>query len=325
MAFSRLGLAAIFAGLTGFLIPGSAAAQFPAQSVKLIVPFSAGGTTDLTARIIAVKMGENLGQQIVVENIEGAGGTIGAEAVARAKPDGYTLILHTASTSAINPSLYKNLKYDMEKDFTPVSLITTTANILVVRKDFPAKNLQEFVAYAKSHPGELNYGSSGNGTILHLSMALFAKSAGIEMVHIPYRGAGPAMNDLIPGVIDAMFDNLPTGLPQVRGGNVRALGLSTQKRNPAIPETPTIAEQGYPDYETFTWTSLYTPGGTPPEIMARLHQAALAAANDPDTIKRLQDLGCEVIGSTPEELAAFGARQRAYWAPIVAESGARIE
>src|SRR5688572_14783711 len=246
--------AAIFLAALAAILPAQAAQNaYPRQPVKLIIPFAAGGTTDLLGRIIADRMGTELGQQMVVENIDGAGGTVAAQSAARARPDGYTLVLHTASTGAINPALYPNLRYDMRRDFAPVSLLTRTPNVLIARKNLPANNVAELIALAKRTPGRLNYGSSGNGTILHLSGALFAKEAGVDIVHVPYRGAGPAMNDLVGGVIDLAFDNLPSALVQIRAGNVKALALTTKTRSPAIPNLRTMAEQGFPAYETDTW------------------------------------------------------------------------
>jgi tripartite-type tricarboxylate transporter receptor subunit TctC len=326
MRFSRFVplLALILLGLSTTL---AAAAQnaWPRQPVKLIIPFAAGGTTDLLGRIIADRMGADLGQQVVVENVDGAGGTVAAQTAARARPDGYTLILHTASTGAINSALYPNLRYDMRRDFAPVSLLTRTPNVLVVKKTLPVNTVAELVALAKRMPGRLNYGSSGNGTILHLSGALFTKEAGVDIVHIPYRGAGPAMNDLVGGVIDMAFDNLPSALAQIRAGNVKAIALTTRTRTPALPDLPTMAEQGFPNYETDTWAAIFAPRGTPPEIIARLNRAGLATVNDPQTKRRLADLGAVTVGSTPEELARFLDQQLTYWAPIVRASGARIE
>ena len=324
----KVWIAAVLAILGAFAAMPStaaAAAEYPTQPVRIIVPFSAGGTTDLMARIIAVKLSDHLGQQTVVVNVDGAGGSVGTGVAARARPDGYTLFLDTASTGAINPALYPDLQYDMRDDFAPVSLIALSPIVLVVRNDLPVNSVAEFVALARENPGIFNYGSAGNGSVLHLSGALFAKEAGIDIVHIPYRGAGPAMNDLISGVIDLMFDNFPTGVVQVRAGTVKALGLTTLTRSPAMPELPTIAEQGYPDFDTYSWAALYVPAGTPDEIIARLSEASIAVTQDPDTIRRLNDLGAEMVGSTPEELAAFRDRQLAYWGPIVRESGARIE
>jgi tripartite-type tricarboxylate transporter receptor subunit TctC len=323
---SRAALGTVLAVVAALVSLRPASAQeFPTQPIRLVVPFAAGGTTDLTARILADRMGVELGQQMVVENIDGAGGTVGSESVARARPDGYTLILHVASTSAINPFLYPNLSFDIREDFKPVALMTRVPNIFLVRKDFPADTVAEFVAAAKENPGYYNYGSSGNGTVLHLSGALFAKEAGIDIVHIPYRGAGPAMNDLIAGVIDILFDNLPTGLVQMNAGNVKALAITTKERSSALPDLPTIAESGYPNYESFSWSAIYAPAGTPDAIIARLSEAAMATANDPQTVARLSDLGADVVGSTPEELDDFRDRMLDYWGPIVAESGARIE
>jgi tripartite-type tricarboxylate transporter receptor subunit TctC len=322
-------LVRLFAAACAFLcaaaLPLAAQPAYPRQPVKLIVPFAAGGTTDILARIIAARLATDLGQQVVVENIDGAGGSVGAEAAARARPDGYTLIFHTSSTGAINAVLYPDLKYDMRRDFVPISLLTRNPNILVARKNFPANTLAEFIALAKKNPGKFNYGSSGNGTILHLAGALFAKQAGVNIVHVPYRGAGPAMNDLVAGVIDLMFDNLPSALVQIRAGNVKPLALTTKTRSPALPNLRTMAEQGFPTYETDTWGALFAPRGTPPAIIARLNKAAVAAMHDPATVKRLNDLGAVVVGSSPEELARFRDQQLTYWAPIVRDSGARIE
>jgi tripartite-type tricarboxylate transporter receptor subunit TctC len=314
-----------FCTALGLSANAALAQDFPTQPIRLVVPFSAGGTTDLTARILAERLGVELGQQVVVENIDGAGGTVGSESVARARPDGYTLILHVASTSAINPYLYPNLSFDMRTDFKPVALMTRVPNIFLVRKDFPADTVEEFVAQAKENPGYYNYGSSGNGTVLHLSGALFAKEAGIDIVHIPYRGAGPAMNDLIAGVIDILFDNLPTGLVQVNAGNVKALAITTKERSAAVPDLPSIAERGYPNYDSFSWSAIYAPSATPDAIIERLSAAAIATANNPETASRLSDLGAEMVGSTPEELARFRDEMLDYWGPIVADSGARIE
>ncbi|MEE8439211.1 MAG: tripartite tricarboxylate transporter substrate binding protein [Micropepsaceae bacterium] len=317
---------AIFVAYSIMLFASSAAAQeYPNHPIRLIVPFAAGGTTDLTGRIMAAQLGAELGQQVVVENIDGAGGTVGAEAAARARPDGYTLILHVASTSAINPFLYPNLAVDMREDFEPVSLMTRAPLILLARKDFPAETIEEFIALARQNPGQYNYGSSGNGTIAHLSGALLERETEIDIVHIPYRGGGPAMNDLIAGVIDILIDNLPTGLVQVNAGNVKALAITSAARSAVIPDLPTLNESGYPNYNTYSWGAIYAPKDTPRAIIDILAEAAIATAQDPETIARLEDLGPEIIGSTADELALFRDEMLAYWGPIVAASGARIE
>jgi tripartite-type tricarboxylate transporter receptor subunit TctC len=313
------------ASLVALFAASTAAQEYPDQPIRLIVPFAAGGTTDLTGRIMAEQLGAELGSQVIVENIDGAGGTVGAEAAARARPDGYTLILHVASTSAINPFLYPNNSIDMREDFEPISLMTRAPLILLARKDFPAQTIEEFIALAKQNPGQYNYGSSGNGTIAHLSGALLERETGIDIVHIPYRGGGPAMNDLIAGVIDILIDNLPTGLVQVNAGNVKALAITSATRSAAIPGLPTLAESGYPNYNTYSWGAIYAPNDAPAEIIEILAEAAIATAQDVETIARLEDLGSEVIGSAPEELATFRDEMLEYWGPIVAASGARIE
>jgi tripartite-type tricarboxylate transporter receptor subunit TctC len=316
----------IILSLTALGFAGNAAAQdYPTQPIRLIVPFAAGGTTDLTGRIMAEQLSVELGQQVVVENIDGAGGTVGSEAAARARPDGYTLILHVASTSAINPLLYPNFDLDMRADFEPVSLMTRAPLIILARKDFPADTMEDFIALARENPGVYNYGSSGNGTIAHLSGALLERETRIDIEHIPYRGGGPAMNDLIAGVIDILIDNLPTGIVQVNAGNVKALALTARNRSEAIPELPTLNEIGYTGYDTYSWGAIYAPAGTPDSIIGVLSKAAIATAHDPDTAARLRELGSEVIGSTPAELAVFRDEMLDYWGPIVAASGARIE
>jgi tripartite-type tricarboxylate transporter receptor subunit TctC len=320
-------VAALVAAVAAMAMPPAAAADaWPAKPIRLVVPFSAGGTTDIIARIVAARMSRELGRQVVVENMEGAGGTVGTEMVARARPDGYTLILHSASSGAINPALYRNLKYDVRRDFAPVALMTRTANVLVVRKGFPARNLRELVALVRANPGRFNYGSSGNGTILHLSGALFLKQARLDIVHIPYRGAGPAMNDVIAGTVDMMWDNMPSAIGQIRAGNVRAIAVTTRTRSPVLPNVPAFAELGYPTYETDTWSAIFAPAKTPPAIIARLNQAIFAALRDPATARRLTAIGCQVMApSSPAVLAKFLDQQIKYWAPVVAASGARIE
>ena len=309
-----------------FLVAPAQAAQgdYPHQPIRMIVPFAAGGTADLIARIVAAQMSADLGVQMVVESIDGAGGTLGTANAARARPDGATLLINTAPSFAIHPVLYRNLNYDI-RAFVPVALMTRTANVMVARKSLPANTLAEFIALAKREPGRFTYGSSGNGTVLHVSGVLLGRDAGIDIRHIPYRGGAPAMNDLIGGVIDVMFDNLPAALPQIRAGNVKALAVTTRTRSPALPDLPTMAEQGLADFETDTWSAIFAPPGTPPAIVARLSRAAMAAARDPETVRRLNAAGAESVGSTPEELAAFRDRQLSYWAPIVRDSGARIE
>ena len=315
---SRVLLAVTFALFT------VAAQAYPDRPVTIIVPFAPAGTTDLVARLMAPKMSEALGQQVVVENKPGAGGTIGSEAVALAAPDGYTLVMHTSSSAAITPWLYKTLPYDV-RSFKPVALCVKVANVLVVHPSVAATNVQELIAYAKAHPGELNYGSSGNGTVLHLSGELFKTLAGIDVVHIPYTGAGPAMNDLLAGHIDYMFDNLPTSLPHIEAGTLRALAVTTTARSLSLPNVPTMIEGGISGYETYSWSALFAPAETPDDIIAKVADAALFALKDPQTAQQLTALSAEITPMGPQELAKFWAEQLEFWKPIVEKSGAVIE
>jgi tripartite-type tricarboxylate transporter receptor subunit TctC len=304
--------------------PATAQADYPTGPVTLVVPFPAGGSTDLVARLVAAGMVGALGQQVVVENRGGAGGNIGAAAVTRAEPDGYTILMGTVATHALNPALYKKMPYDAVEDFAPVSLLALIPNVLVVNPDFPARSVPELVDLLKAHPGEYSYASSGNGTPLHLSGELFKSMAGVDMVHVPYKGAGPALVDVIAGHVPIMFDNLPPSLEQVRAGKLRGLAVTTKERAPAIPELPTIAET-LPGYETYSWNALFAPAGTPGPIIQRLNEAARAAVQDPEIAAKLKDLSATPVGSTPEELAAHVKAELAKWAPVVEASGAQLD
>jgi tripartite-type tricarboxylate transporter receptor subunit TctC len=304
--------------------PASAQSDFPSRPVTLVVPFPAGGSTDLVARLIAAQMTKELGQQIVVENRGGAGGNIGSAAVARAEPDGYTILMGTVATHALNPALYKKMPFDAVKDFAPVSLLALIPNVLVVNTDFPAKNVAELIELLKAEPGKYSYASSGNGTPLHLSGELFKTMAGVDMVHIPYKGAGPALIDVMGGHVPIMFDNLPPSLEHIRAGKLRGLGVTTKERSPAAPELPTIAET-LPGYETYSWNALFAPTGTPKPAIDRLNAAAVAAVANPEVAARLKDLSATAVGSTPEQLAAHVETELAKWAPIVKASGAQLD
>jgi tripartite-type tricarboxylate transporter receptor subunit TctC len=321
------GLGALaFAAMSGLTSPAPAAAQnaYPSRPVTLVVPFPAGGSTDLVARLVASRMTSVLGQQIVVENRGGAGGNLGSAAVARAEPDGYTILMGTVATHALNPALQKKMPYDAVKDFAPISLLALIPNVLVVSNDFPAKNVKELIELLKAKPGEYSYASSGNGTPLHLSGELFKSMAGVDMVHVPYKGAGPALVDVIAGHVPIMFDNLPPSLEQIRGGKLRGLAVTTKERAPSIPDLPTIAET-LPGYETYSWNAFFAPAGTPKAVIDKLNAASLAALKDPEVSAKLADLSATVVGSTPEELATHVKDELAKWAPVVAASGARID
>jgi tripartite-type tricarboxylate transporter receptor subunit TctC len=315
----------VLAVLAGWM-PGPAGAQgdFPSRPVTLVVPFPAGGSTDLVARLVAEGMVTSLGQQVVVENRGGAGGNIGAAAVARAEPDGYTILMATVATHALNPALYKKMPFDPVEDFAPVSLLALIPNVLVVNNDFPAKSVQELIDLLKADPGKYSYASSGNGTPLHLSGELFKSLAGVDMVHVPYKGAGPALVDVMGGHVPIMFDNLPPSLEHIRAGSLRGLGVTTKERAPSIPELPTIAET-LPGYETYSWNAFFAPADTPEPIIRKLNEAALAAVKDPEVTAKLKDLSATPVGSTPEELAAHVKAELAKWAPIVKASGAQLD
>jgi tripartite-type tricarboxylate transporter receptor subunit TctC len=299
-----------------------AADSYPSRPVTMVVPFAAGGSTDLIARIIAEKMTEDLGQTVIVENKAGAGGNIGAAAVATADPDGYTILMGTIATHALNPAIMKDMPYDPVKDFAPISLLVLVPNVLEVNPELPVKSVQELIALLKSKPGEYSYASSGIGTPLHLSGELFKSLAGVDMVHIPYRGAGPALNDVVAGQVPIMFDNLPSSTQFIKAGTLRALAVTTKTRSASFPDLPTMEEAGVPGYETYTWNALFAPAGTPQAVVDRLNASAVKAVKDPGLQPRLADLSANVVGSTADELGQHVVLELARWAPIVKASGA---
>ena len=319
-ALRALGTAALLAGASQ-----ASAADFPTRPITMIVPFAPGGSTDLVARLVAAKMGETLKQQVLVENRGGAGGNLGAAAVAKADPDGYTILMGTVATHALNPALYKRMPYDAAKDFAPISLLAIVPNVLVVNPNFPAKSVPELVEMLKKEPGKYAYASSGNGTPLHLSGELFKKIGEVDMIHIPYKGAGPALVDVIAGQVPIMFDNLPSSTEHIKSGRLRALGVTTATRAPSFPDVPTIAEGGLAGYDTYTWNALFAPAGTPKEVIDALNAAANQAVADPTVKAKLADFSATVVGSTPEALGEHVQKELAKWAPIVKESGAQID
>jgi tripartite-type tricarboxylate transporter receptor subunit TctC len=316
-------------GASASLASGAALAQpaaYPTRPVRLIVPFTPGGTTDIFARLVGEKLSQSLGQQFVIDNRGGAGGNIGTDAVAKAEPDGYTLVMGTVGTHAINPSLYAKMPYDALTDFAPVAYVAGVPNLMVVSpKKVKATTVQEFIAEAKATPGKFTMASSGNGTSIHLSGELFKQMTGIEMPHVPYRGSGPAVNDLIGGQVDVMFDNLPSSIEHVRGGNLRALAVTSSKRSPAIPDKPTLAEAGLPDFEATSWFALFAPKGTPPEITNKLNQEVRKALETPELQKRFADLGGEIQPMSPDDLMTYVRSEHAKWAKVVKASGAKVD
>lgn len=305
--------------------PGAAPAAWPKQAVTLVVPFPAGGPTDAMARLLAQRLGERLGQQVVVDNRGGAGGGIAAELVARAPADGHTLFFGTTGTMAINPSLYSKLRYDPAKDFAPVSLMATTMNVLVVNPEVPARSVAELVRLAKARPGQLNYGSAGNGSSNHLSGELFRTMAGIELSHVPYKGSAPALVDLLGGRLSLMFDTVAQQTQNIATGKVRALAVTGAVRSPLLPEVPTVQEAGLKGFDVTIWYGVLAPAATPPAIVDRLaHEIATVMAT-PEMKARMQADGAEARTTTPAEFAALIRQDTKKWAPVVKASGASLD
>ena len=315
--------------IIGCTVAAGAAAQdkYPSKPIRLIVSFAVGGPTDIVARLMAAKMSESLGQQIIVDNKPGAGGNLGADMVAKAAPDGYTLLMATVSTHAINPGLYKKLPYDPVKDFEPIAQIGITPTLLVVHPSVPAKDVQELIALVKANPGKYNYGSSGMGSIIHMcGEQLKTMGGGLDIAHVPYRGSAPMMNDLVAGQVPMAFDGTPTALPQVEAGALRALGAGMKTRARALPNVATLDEQGLKGFECYTWNAIFAPAKTPAPIVAQLAQAIAGALADPVTFKRLQEIGIDPTpDSNPQKLAVFLKEELAKWAPIIKASGTQLD
>ena len=302
-----------------------AQADYPSKPVRLVVPFPPGGTTDILARAVAQKLTEQWHQQVIVDNRPGAGGNIGADLVAKSAPDGYTLLMGTIGTQAINPSLYARMPYDAQKDFAPVILVAAVPNVLEVNPSLPVHTVQELIAYAKAHPGKLNFASSGNGTSIHLSGELFKSMTGVQMTHVPYKGSAPALADLAGGQVQLMFDNLPSSLGLIKGGKLRALAVTSTARSPALPDVPTIAESGLPGYEATAWFGVLAPAKTPPAIVDKLNAAIGAWLASPEAKEKLASQGAAAAGGTPADFARYIASETTKWAKVVKTSGAHID
>jgi tripartite-type tricarboxylate transporter receptor subunit TctC len=298
---------------------------FPNRPITMVVPFAAGGGTDIAARIIGQKMTELLGQNVVIENVAGAGGNVGTNRVAKAAPDGYTILMGTISTHAINPAVFKSMPHDPVKDFAPISLLALVPSVLTVSNDFPAKDVKELIARLKAEPDKHAYASSGVATPQHLGGELFKTMTGTQMTHIPYRGGGPALQDVVSGKVAMIFDNLPSSAEMIRAGKARGFAVTTKTRSPAFPDMPTMEEAGLPGYEIYSWNALFAPAGTPPAVIARLNEVANKAAQDPAISKRLADLSAVVVGSTPQALADHVKAEIAKWGPIAKATGASLE
>jgi tripartite-type tricarboxylate transporter receptor subunit TctC len=300
-------------------------AGYPSRPITLIVPYAPGGGNDVMARGVAIRMSKTLGQPILIENHGGAGGSIGTRQVATAAPDGYTLGLGGTGTLAIDPTLYANAGYDPRKDFAPVGMIATNPMIVVVNPSLPAKNVQEFIALAKSQPGKFNYASAGTGSGIHLGTVLFAQAAGIEITHVPYRGTGPALTDLLGGHVTLYFSSLPSAVGLVKDGKLRALAVTGSKRSAAFPDVPTIAEQGLSGFEAVLHYGIIAPAGTPRPIVAKLNIALREALDDPTLSSRFAAEGAELLATSPEEYAADIDREETKWSALVKASGAKAQ
>ena len=317
-------IARLICGLALACVAASLHAQgYPSKPLRIVVPFAPGGSTDIVARILADKLATSLGQSVVVDNRAGAAGNIGAEAVARAAPDGYTLLMATTGVMAINNALYKNMTFEAAKDFEPVSFTTSITNVLTVPLDIPAKNVAELVALAKAQPGKLSFASSGAGSSTHLSGELFKGMAGIDVLHIPYKGSGQALIDLMAGRVSMIFDNMPSVLPYIRGGKLRGLGVTGAKRSAAMPELPTISEAGgsinLAGYESLSWSGIAVPAGTPKEIVLRLNREIGSVLAMADVRQKLIELGADPVGGSPEVFAEHVRKERDKWSRLIRE------
>ena len=320
-------LPALAVAAAAFVATGAQAADYPTRPIQLIIPFAAGGPTDIVGRIMGAKMSEIMGQTFVVENRSGAGGNIGAEVVAKATNDGYTLLFATVSTNAINPGLYKHIPYDAVNGFAPVARVGVTPTLLLVHPSMPATDVKSLVALIKANPGKYNYGSSGLGSILHLCGEEFKSMAGgLDITHVPYKGSAPMDTDLMGGQVTMAFDATPTAMPLAKSGKLRALGAGMLKRLDAMPDLPTLDEQGFKGYECYTWNAILAPAGTPKDVVAKLNAAANKALSDPQVIDSLNKAGIDPTpGSTPESTADFVKAELAKWAPIIKASGAQVD
>jgi tripartite-type tricarboxylate transporter receptor subunit TctC len=321
-------ITALFAGCVaaGSAHAGQAAdaPAYPTKAVRLVVPFAPGGSNDIMARLMSQKFSESWRQQVVVDNRAGASGIVGTDIVAKAPPDGYTLLIMSL-TFTVNPSLFRKLPYDTERDLVPVTLVASAPLMLVVHPSVPAKSVQELLSYAKAQPGKLNFGSGGQGTTPHLAGEMLKMMAGVQMTHVPYKGGGPALSDLIGGQIQLMLENIPSTLAYAKAGKLRALAVTGLKRSSLVPDLPTLDESGLKGYEIVGWNGFFFPTGTPRAIVQRLHAETVRALAQPDTRERLATLGAEAVGSSPEEFRAFVKAEIAKWARLVKEAGLKVE
>jgi tripartite-type tricarboxylate transporter receptor subunit TctC len=310
------------------LVAAARAEEYPTRSVTMVIPFAAGGPTDVLGRVVADRMSQLLGQQVVVENIGGAGGMTGAQRVAQALPDGYTILLGTVGTQAQNQTLYKRPLYNAATDFTPVALIAQVPLVLIARKDLPANNLEQFIAYVKANQDKMSYASAGAGSAVHLGCALLNAAIGVNVQHVPYRGSGPAMQDLASGRVDYMCDIVTTALPQIQGGTVKAIAMLSPERSPVLPNLPTANESGLPNFEAYTWNAIFLPKGAPAPIVNKLHDVMVETMKTPAVKDRLEALGAIMVPenkATPDYLDKFVKSEIEKWAAPIRASGAIVE
>jgi len=298
---------------------------YPTKPIKLVAPSTPGDAPDVIARLVADKLSLALGQTVVVENKPGAGGVVGSDAVAKAAPDGYTLIMGNAGSHGINAAVYAKLPYDIQRDFAPVSQVAVAPNVMVINPSVPASNVAEFIAYAKSQPGKLSYASGGNGSSAHMSMELFKSMAGLDIQHIPYKGSSPALADVVGGQVVVFIGNMPPTVPLIKAGKLRALAVTTKARSALMPELPTIAEAGLPGFETVAWFGVFAPAGTPPEIVNRLSAEIGKIARSPEMREKLVAMGAEPVGGTPAEFKTVIDQDIAKWKPLAQKVGIKVD
>jgi tripartite-type tricarboxylate transporter receptor subunit TctC len=326
-AFSWVTSLAVSVGMAGALLssPAAMAQAFPNKPLRLICPFPPGGAVDIASRAIAQELSKNLGQPVTVENRPGAGGNIGGAEAARANPDGYTIFMTTSGIQAINPVLYAKMPFDPSKDLVPVSALVSLNNVLVLHPSIKANSVPEVIAMAKSQPGTMNYASSGSGTSIHMSGEMFKSLTGVNITHIPYKGSAPAMTDLLGGQVMMMFDNIPSAIPHIKSGKLKALATTGAKRDPLLPELPTLAEAGVAGYESGVWFGLTVPANTPRDVIMKLNAEAIKGTRSPEFVKRMTELGYNIMGTSPEVMTDMSRAEVQRWGPIVRSSGAKAD
>jgi tripartite-type tricarboxylate transporter receptor subunit TctC len=326
-SFSWVTSLAVSVGMAGALLssPAALAQAFPNKPLRLICPFPPGGAVDIASRAIAQELSKNLGQPVTVENRPGAGGNIGGAEAARANPDGYTIFMTTSGIQAINPVLYAKMPFDPNKDLIPVSALVSLNNVLVLHPSIKANSVPEVIAMAKSQPGNMNYASSGSGTSIHMSGEMFKSLTGVNITHIPYKGSAPAMTDLLGGQVMMMFDNIPSAIPHIKSGKLKALATTGSKRDPLLPELPTLAEAGVAGYESGVWFGLTVPANTPRDVVMKLNAEAIKGTRSPEFVKRMTELGYNIMGTSPEFMLDMSRAEVQRWGPIVRSSGAKAD